>query len=159
MTVEVSSYPGCLPRKATTIWTVIDLEMETFLTPRENAVGGVVGGGAGQALDHLQGMEDSDDDEVEQDEEPADDIGDELRRYKQASKIALTACPLGWWSNNFHRVFFALPSRHPSYLRSFEGVFSVGRVIQKRRNHLSGSTAEDLIFLHETWDKLSRYTL
>ena len=41
---------------------------------------------------------------------------------------------------------------------SSERVFSVaGRVIEKRRNRLSGKNSEDLIFLHESWDVAYEY--
>jgi hypothetical protein len=83
----------------------------------------------------------------------------ELVAFKRAVRIAFGNCPLEWWAVHLHK--FPLISKvarkflcSPVTSASSERVFSVaGRVIEKRRNRLTGLNAENLIFLHENWRK------
>ena len=87
----------------------------------------------------------------------------ELDVFKRAARIAFGKCPLEWWETNWGK--FPLISKvarkflcSPVTSASSEHVFSVaGRVIEKRRNRLTGTNAENLIFLHENWSGPEQY--
>jgi len=88
---------------------------------------------------------------------------DEILLFKRAAILAFGQCPLLWWALHLHK--FPLISKvarkflcSPATSASSERVFSVaGRVIEKRRNRLTGSNAENLIFLHENWGGPGQY--
>ena len=149
------------------MWSAVSNEMATFQEHnqpenlRQNIpqVGGIVGD-----------LQDIFDDPIAPVEVDGDEQNDseaernvELVAFKRAARIAVQDCPLEWWATNRHK--FPLISKvarkylcFPVTSVSSERVFSVaGRVIEKRRNRLTGANAENLIFLHENWRGVNEY--
>ena len=137
------------------VWSIVKKEMELAGGDVARIPEPIVGGGN---MD-LAFLDDGSDDgaDVQMVEEGLS-IEDQLRLYKCHPKIFFKDPPLVWWAQNqksfplvakVARKFLCIPATSASS----ERVFSVaGRVIEKRRNRLTGNNAEDLIFLHESWD-------
>ena len=143
------------------VWAAVANEMAAFqddeqpenLLQEIPQVGGIAGALQDIFDDPIAPVEVDDDEQHDKEAER----NAELVAFKRAARIAFGNCPLEWWAVHLHK--FPLISKvarkflcSPVTSASSERVFSVaGRVIEKRRNRLTGANAENLIFLHQNW--------
>ena len=150
------------------MWTAVANEMAAFQEDEEPEnpqpeVPQVAGleGALQHFFDPIAPIQRAVDDDEQNDSEA--ERKDEILVFKRAATLAFGKCPLEWWAVNLYK--FPLISKVarkflccPVTSASPERVFSVaGRVIEKRRNRLTGAKAENLIFLHENWGGPDQY--